>query len=330
MLDEETFFKCKWIVAKNELKNKDTRGPQQYQSPLSNSILDIHARVTGVHKGLIAAKTKQSIDWIAQQKIDLMKIDKWKVNIDTDQMPDFGVPWTEFEMLPMPDTINSVYEFLYTHKNKRPIIFDGEYWYHETIVKNKINRMEQIKENDVLVLSFPFFNNFQIRSDMDDILERCSQLSVPVLLDCIWLPLISDIPKLKNSDAIEVMTHSITKTLPLSATKGGVLFKRKPLTLAEVTYGTGNKLGAWLFNNYLQQKGYFYIRDCYRPLQHKWCSILDIKAHDMVYAGVCSEQSFLKKYSMGQGNGNLVSLVPFFEHDEIITNFLQDKKIIKS
>ena len=48
----------------------------------------------------------------------------------------------------------------------------------------------------------------------------------------------------------------------------------------------------------------------------------------MVYTGVCSEQSFLKKYSMGQGNGNLVSLVPFFEHDEIITKFLQDKKII--
>ena len=64
MLDEETFFKCKWIIAKNELANKDKRGPQRYQSPLSDSILDIHARVTGVHKGLIAAKTPASLDWI--------------------------------------------------------------------------------------------------------------------------------------------------------------------------------------------------------------------------------------------------------------------------
>ena len=327
MLDEETFFKCKWIIAKNELANKDKRGPQRYQSPLSDSILDIHARVTGVHKGLIAAKTPASLDWIKVQQLDLLKIDQWQVDIDITKMPDFGIPWNEFEALPLADTINSVYEFLYTHKDKRPIIFEGEYWYHETIVKNKINSIDQIKPKDVLVISFPFFNDFTARSDMDDILEKCSSLCVPVLLDCIWLPLINKIPKLKNTDAIEVITQSVTKTLPLSGTKGGILFKKKPLTHAEVTYGTGNKLGSWLFNKYMNDKGYFYIRDSHRDLQNKWCNILAIKPHDMVYVGICDNKSFLKKYSMGQGNGNLISLVPFFENDKMLSLFLKDNSV---
>ena len=73
MLDEETFFKCKWIIAKNELANKDKRGPQRYQSPLSDSILDIHARVTGVQR--INSPKLRVPDWIKAQQLDPLKID---------------------------------------------------------------------------------------------------------------------------------------------------------------------------------------------------------------------------------------------------------------
>ena len=53
MLDEETFFKLKWIVAKNELANVDKRGSQTYQKPMSGSILDLHSRASGIHTGLV-------------------------------------------------------------------------------------------------------------------------------------------------------------------------------------------------------------------------------------------------------------------------------------
>ena len=327
MLDEETFFKCKWIIAKNELVNKKKSGDQQYQKPLSDSILDIHARVSGIHTGLVAAKTQTSLDWLHSINIDLQNIEGWKVHIDTNKIPDIGINWNEFETLPMADTINTVYEFLYTHKDRTPTIFYGDFWYYEKIIKNKIDTLDKIKTNDVLVISFPFFENFTVKQDINEILERCSSLGVPVLLDCIWLPLVHDIPKIKNTDAVEIITQSITKTLPLSSTKGGIVFKRKPLTFVEVTYPLGNKLGSWIFNKYLNEKGYFYIRDSHKELQSKWCDILGIKPHDMVNVGVCDENSFLRKYDIGHGDGNIISLVPFFDHDKMLTLFLNDNNV---
>ena len=243
MLDEKTFFKCKWIIAKNELANVDKQGPQEYQKPLGDNILDIHARVTGIHTGLVAAKTSTALGWVGQLDINLQSIDKWKVGIDTNKIPDIGINWNEFEILPMSDTINTVYEFLYTHKDRTPTVFNGDFWYYEKIIKNKIDTADQLNPNDVLIISFPFFKDFKVKKDMDDILEKCSAIGVPVLLDCIWLPLINNFTKLKNADAVEVITQSITKTLPLSATKGGIVFKRKPLTYVEVIYPIGNKLG---------------------------------------------------------------------------------------
>lgn len=327
MLDEKTFFKCKWIIAKNELANVDKQGPQEYQKPLGDNILDIHARVTGIHTGLVAAKTSTALGWVGQLDINLQSIDKWKVGIDTNKIPDIGINWNEFEILPMSDTINTVYEFLYTHKDRTPTVFNGDFWYYEKIIKNKIDTADQLNPNDVLIISFPFFKDFKVKKDMDDILEKCSAIGVPVLLDCIWLPLINNFTKLKNADAVEVITQSITKTLPLSATKGGIVFKRKPLTYVEVIYPIGNKLGSWVFDKYINEQGYFYIRDSHRELQSKWCNILGIQPHDMVYVGSCNDDSFLKKYSIGHGDGNLISLVPFFENDKMLSLFLKDNNV---
>ena len=62
----------------------------------------------------------------------------------------------------------------------------------------------------------------KMREDMNEILKRCTELGVPVLLDCIWLPLTSQTLPLQHTDCIEVVTHSVTKMLPLAGIKGGL------------------------------------------------------------------------------------------------------------
>lgn len=324
MLDEETFFKLKWIVAKNELANVDKRGSQTYQKPMSGSILDLHSRASGIHTGLVAAKTDSILSWLKNINIDLFLVDKWTVDIDCNKLPDIGINWNEYQTQPMSDTMNCVYEFLYKHRTRRPTVFSKDFWYFESIIDNKIANVSQLEKNDVLILSFPFFGDFQIKKDINELLDVCVTKEIPVLLDCVWLPLIKDIIKIEQADCIEVITHSMTKTLPLAGIKGGIVFKRKPVLWQEKMYPLGNKLGTWLFAKYLDDLGYNFVEKSLRPLQEKWCKIFGLEKHDMVYVGVCGTDSFLKKYSLHDGTSDLISLVPYMENDRELTRYLAD------
>ena len=150
---------------------------------------------------------------------------------------------------------------------------------------------------------------------------------IPVLLDCVWLPLIKDIIKIEQADCIEVITHSMTKTLPLAGIKGGIVFKRKPIVWQEKMYPLGNKLGSWLFSKYVNELGYNYVSTSLRPLQKKWCELLDLDVHDMAYIGKCKGNTYLQKYSLHNGKSDLVSLVPFFENDKMLSLFLKDNNV---
>lgn len=328
MLDEETFFKCRWIIAKNEHSDPDKRGSQIYQSPMSSSILDLHARAYGIPKGLVAAKTENIVKWLKSINIPLLEVDKTLLSFDHDLLPDIGINWNEFDISPMADTVNSVYEFLYRHKDKQPVVFKGDFWYFEEIVDKKIQTEEDLRKGDVLVISCPFFGDFQSRSDMNTILKTCCDLDIPVLLDCVWLPLTYRIPKLENTDCIEMIVHSMTKTLPLAGIKGGLMWRRTPLSWREKTYPIGSKLGGWLFSKYMEDLGYWYVRDSLRPLQQKWCEILGLDITDMVYVGKCRPDTFIRKYTLHDRSSDLVSLVPFIENDDVLTKFLIDSRIL--
>tara|TARA_R110001592_G_C13150166_1_gene748121 strand:+ start:1415 stop:2398 length:984 start_codon:yes stop_codon:yes gene_type:complete len=327
MLVEETFFKLKWIVAKNELANSDKRGSQTYQKPMSGSILDIHARASGIHTGLVAAKTDSIIEWLKNINIDLFLVDKWTVDIDNEKLPSIGINWNEYQAQPMSDTVNCVYEFLYKHKTRRPTVFSKDFWYFESIIDHKIETVSQLDKNDVLILSFPFFGDFQIKKNINELLDICVTKEIPVLLDCVWLPLIKDIIKIEQADCIEVITHSMTKTLPLAGIKGGIVFKRKPIVWQEKMYPLGNKLGSWLFSKYINELGYNYVSTSLRPLQKKWCELLDLDVHDMAYIGKCKGNTYLQKYSLHNGKSDLISLVPFYENDKMLSLFLKDNHV---
>jgi hypothetical protein len=329
MFDKELFFKLKWLIAKSELKNPQTAGSFSFQKPRSNSIIDLHSRVSGLHLGFHASRAKHILEWINSVELDIIKIDQMPVENNFDDFPDIGLRWSEYEMTAMADTVHCVYEFLYKHKDRNPVIFNGEFWYYGKIINSKINRPDQIKKDSVLIISYPFMEQLSVREDMNQILNRCTELGVPVLLDCIWLPLTSQTYKLQNTDCIEIVTHSVTKMLPLAGVKGGFCFYKKPLPIEMRHNEIHGKVGAYFLKQMIEQKGYWYVRDSHKHLQEKWCSILDLEKHNIVNAGIFNEGHPLAEFGAKQMNTmNLFSLNPFFNHDAVCTRFLQDKGVI--
>jgi hypothetical protein len=327
MLSKEDFFKLKWLIAKNEIKFPDTTGSFSFQRAKSDAIIDIHTRVSGLHLGLTASRAEHILKWINSFKIDLLSIDRWIIKNNPEQLPNIGIRWAEYEKTAMADTVHCVYEFLQKNKERKPIIFDGEFWYFAKIIPDQINTIDQIKKDSLLVISYPFMKNLKVKNNMNQILQRCCELNVPVLLDCIWLPLTKELYFLEHTDCIEMITHSMTKTLPLAGIKGGFCFYKKPLPIEMRHNEIHGKLGAFIFDKFITEKGYWYVRDSHYELQKKWCGILGLEQHDLVLVGKYENSHTLGEFGLKQYNpGNLFSLVPFFNHDSVCTKFLLEKK----
>ena len=165
------------------------------------------------------------------------------------------------------------------HKDRRPVIFHNDFWYFQEIIDTKLQNITEIKENDLLIISVPFFETFKYKDNIDGILKRCCDLDIPVMLDLIWLPLSTETGQLRYTDCVQVISQSMTKVLPLSGIKGGVCFWRQPVPKRFNMYPLGNNVGYSITKKYLEQFGYFHVRDSLKTLQNKWCKILNLSPH---------------------------------------------------
>ena len=328
MLDKETYIQLKWIIARSELVDYKKRGSFEYLKPVSDSTFDMHNRVSGVHLGIRSVQLPEIIDWLEQLKPNLFKINQYDAKISHDLLPQIGIYWQEFECEPMSNTVHTVLEFLNYNKEKIPVVFENEYWYHQKIIDKKIKHLDELNENNCLVITIPFYSNFQARTDMNDILLKCTELNIPVLLDLIWLPMLNSKIKLNHTECVQVITHGFSKTIPIAGIKGGFVFWKKPINDSQRIYPLGNKLSFWICKKYLETFGYDYVKDNLKTLQKKWCEIFGIKEHNLSYVGEIPEGHWLESEHLHTHEFNsktkLFNLTSYYENDIILTKFIND------
>lgn len=327
MLDKKHYEQIKWIVARSELVNKRKRGGFHYQKPKSTSTIDMHQRVGGIHLGLRGVQTDEMLDWMKSLEIDLLDINQLDPNFDTSVLPDIGLRYHEFTTVPLSSTIHTALEFMNQHKERKPLIFEKDFWYYKEIITTEIDTIEQIGKDNLLIISVPFFETFKVKENMDAILEKCSTLGVPVMLDLIWLPLTEEKIYLNNTDCVEVITHSMTKLLPMSGIKGGICLWRNPCQAHYTTYPLGGNLGFHVTKKYFQEFDYYHVRDSLFNLREKWCKILGLEKNNFVYSGTIPEGHYLSDQSLHAHripDSKIFSLIPFYENDKIISRYLNE------
>ena len=331
MLDRKQYEQVKWIIARHELINKHKRGGFHYQKPQSANTIDMHQRVSGLHLGLRAVQTEEIINWMNGLTLDLLDINQLDHSFDTDVLPNIGLHYDEFSSIPLSTTIHTALEFMNLYKEREPIDFKNDFWYYKEIINKEITHPSEINENNLLIVSVPFFENFKVRADMTDSLMTCSKLGVPVMLDLIWLPLVEGSIHLEHTDCVEVITHSMTKVLPISGIKGGICLWRSPSPQKHNTYPLGSNLGFHISRRYFDDFGYYHVRDSLRPMRDKWCSILGLEKNNFVYSGSIPKGHLLSDQSLHAHKipgSTLFNLVPFFENDEVITRYLTDQGVL--
>jgi hypothetical protein len=218
-------------------------------------------------------------------------------------------------------TTESFDKFYSKHSLKRLRFFKGEYTYHRLACRNfniswSYLEDDEVKPNDAVIISLPFSNTGNKHHDMDKILKMCDQLNVPVLIDCAYFGICSDLEFDLSFDCITDVTFSLSKTFPVAHHRIGMRLTKvdddDPLFVLN-KIGYVNQYSAYLGNSLIKEFHSDYIYEKYNADQEFYCNLLQIEKSKSVLFGLSSDTKW-SQYNRGPII-NRLSFHNFFHSD---------------
>lgn len=196
--------------------------------------------------------------------------------------------------------------FFIKNKDKRFRCFKGEYIYHQLAWRNNWSNWKFIEDEDIcigdaVVVSLPFSNTGNRHEQTEWLLEMCSILDVPVLIDCAYFGTTSNIYYNFNYSCITDVTFSLTKTFPVAHARIGIRFSRiddDDLMLVYDKINYNNRIGAKLGLELIKKFSPDYIYNKYSNQQKILCANLNIIPSNTVLFGLDYNNKY-PEYSRG-------------------------------
>jgi len=208
-------------------------------------------------------------------------------------------------------TTESFDKFYQKHKSRRFRCFRGEYLYHRLVWRNNYPNWvfaddECLDPNDAVVISLPFSNTGNIHQLHEDMLNVCDEKNIPVLVDCCYLGICSNIDFNFNHKSIEEVVFSLSKTFPVAHTRIGMRLSRIDdddslfvVNKNNYTNRTGAALGLHLINNFSAD----YIPTKYKDKQKIFCDYLKLTPSNTVLFGLDYENKYAE-YARDKGSND--------------------------
>jgi hypothetical protein len=116
-------------------------------------------------------------------------------------------------------------ESYHRHAEKRLRFFRGEYAYHRRSFANcKFLEDEPLQKNDFVILSYPFCSTGQKHIEFEDLVSRCENLKIPVIVDCAYFGTCHGIHIDLTSPCIESVSFSLSKGIGLGDIRSGIRY----------------------------------------------------------------------------------------------------------
>lgn len=203
----------------------------------------------------------------------------------------------DFKYLDYANGSTEVFDKFYVkYTNKRLRLWRGEYFYHQIQAREYFKEFawiddEEIAENDVLVVSMPFSDTGGIAPGYQQVLERCEELGVPVMLDMAYINLSKSSNFNVYFKCIEVIATSLSKVFPVAHMRIGMRLMRNFVddTLSAYTnqsdpYVNTSSVdaGHYLIKMYSSQ----WLWQKYHLKQHEICNELGVAPSNCVIFGI--------------------------------------------
>lgn len=195
------------------------------------------------------------------------------------------------------------------HQCKRLRLARGEYFFHQWVKSIHFTDRfawledEPLAIGDVLMLSVPFANTGNCPDNLEEILSRCDELAIPVMLDLAYINLSIDFTIDLSHPCIEYVVTSLSKVFPVENWRIGIRWQRcsdeDPLTIInedgyEYLNIASMSLGVNMMNTFSSSWTY----QQYRLLQLAKCKDLELEPSDSVYFGLDHNNRY-PEYSRG-------------------------------
>ena len=194
-------------------------------------------------------------------------------------------------------TTESFDKFYLKNHLKRFRCFRGDYVYHTLAWRNTHNWKwlddEDVKEGDAVIISLPFADTGDVHTQYHSVLETCSKLNVPVLVDCAYFGICSDIEFNLTYSCITDVVFSLSKTFPIAHARVGIRYTKVDDDDTLFMYhkiGYNNRAGAELGLKFLDVFSPDYIPNKYKSKQLEFCKILNVTPSKTILFGLGSSE----------------------------------------
>jgi hypothetical protein len=208
----------------------------------------------------------------------------------------------------------------YAHRRFRCL--RGEYMYHSASWKLICPTWQYIEDepldkNDAVVISMPFSDTGNQHSLLNDLLDTCDILEIPVLIDCAFVGICQHIDFDFDRSCVTDITFSLSKTFPVSNLRIGMRLTRidndDGLLIHNKT-NYNNRLGAAVGLDLINQFSVDWNVTHYYSQQTNLCEKLHIVPSNTVIFGIGDGR--YQQYNRG-GTTNRLSLAKWLSSGEL-------------
>tara|TARA_B100002019_G_scaffold49496_1_gene42077 strand:- start:309 stop:1211 length:903 start_codon:yes stop_codon:yes gene_type:complete len=197
-------------------------------------------------------------------------------------------------------------KFYMKNAKRRFRCFKGEYMYHKLAWRDKFvwNYIEDapLHKADAVVVSLPFADTGDKHAEYHNLMRKCSDMNIPVLIDCAYYGACRHIHIDLAYPCITDVTFSLSKTFPVAYARIGMRYTRVDdddtmFVYHKISYN--NKIGALIGLEYFKNFSPDYIPNKYLDKQQDFCNTLGIETSKTVLFGI----DYLKQYEQYNRGG---------------------------
>lgn len=207
-------------------------------------------------------------------------------------------------------TTESFDKFYLANHTRRFRCFKGEYLYHKLAWRDHFSwawlEYDDLKENDAVVISLPFSDLGNQHEGYTDLMEKCSNLKIPVLVDCAFFGICQNIKFNFDYPCITDITFSLSKQFPVAHARIGIRYSVYDTDDTLFVYkktNYNNRIGSALGLLFIENFSPDFIVDKYKRKQEEYCQILDVVPSNSVLFGIGGDN--WAEYNRGRNTNRL-------------------------
>lgn len=176
--------------------------------------------------------------------------------------------------------------------------FRGEYPYVSRLLKfhgQPDIRIEDepLRLGDAVVVSYPFSATGDKHHAMFEMLNRCNELDIPVMVDCAFWPACYEVPLILEHECIKHVAFSFSKGFPVAGVRFGIEFMREGVTHPLDVFSLDhyfNRFGAYAIYRLMSTFDPDYLTNKYRKAQIEVCNALDLVPSKTLIFGLSNNE----------------------------------------